>query len=217
MQLNITFLISMKKFYRLLVNSLCVEVDGGPLHGTYYNMDNACKQCGSGAEPEGPRYMSNIEKIKKRITTAGFGEVLIDVELAQKCIDNGIKCLAPVLSAKSKERSSYMEIRGEAVLPPFSTKTIGYEISKKQCSICKRDGYFDSLEQNLKLIYENLGASILKNDILITFERFGYSRLREPFKDSVFARPLYIVSDKLSDILQESAVKGVDFDPIIIT
>ena len=110
-----------------------------------------------------------------------------------------------------------MEIRGEAVLPPFSTKTIGYEISKKQCSICKRDGYFDSSEQSLKLIYENLDASILKKDILITFERFGYSRLRKPFKDSVFARPLYIVSDKLSDILQESAVKGVDFDPIIIT
>jgi len=40
--------------------------------------------------------------------------------------------------------------------------------------------------------------------------------LRDPFKDSVFARPLYIISEKVVDLLKKSKIKGVEFEPVKI-
>jgi len=207
----------MKKFSRLLVDNLCVNADGGPIYGTKYDMANACKYCGTGAEPIGSRFMSKLKKNRKGIFEAGFGEILIDIELSKKFQEKGINSLAEVYKPKSKEKWSFMEIRGEAVLPPFSKKTTGYEIDlKRQCPYCKRDGYGEFPKKSWNLVYENLDSGLLTKNILITYERFGYSRLRKPFNDSVFARSLYIVSEKVVDILREERIKGVEFEPVII-
>jgi len=206
------------QFFRLLVSNLCVDADGGPIYGTKYDMKHACKHCGSGAEPIGPRFMSKLKKDRRGVLKAGFGEMLIDLDLARKFKANGIGSIVEVYKSSGHEKWPFMEIRGEAILPQFSKKSSGYEKdAKRQCPYCKRDGFGGIPHEPMHLIFENIDPILLQKNILITYERFGYSKLREPFSDSIFARPLYIVSEKVKGVLEDAKVKGVEFVPVSIS
>ncbi|MFX0209606.1 MAG: hypothetical protein ACFFDT_26740 [Candidatus Hodarchaeota archaeon] len=204
----------MKKFYLLIVKNLEVDASGAAFYGTKYDMKKACPKCGTGAIPTGSRYMSGLKKLRKGLFLAGYGELLASVELAEKLISLGIKNLAEVYNTKGI-KMPFMEIRGEDVLPPFSQKTAGYAIDE-QCPVCKRNGYFDLREGPLRLFYEKVDRSLLEKHILITYERFGYSYLRTPFKDSVLAKPKFIVSCKVKNLLEEEKVRGLEFEPVTI-
>jgi hypothetical protein len=203
----------MKKFYQLLADEL-VGVVGAAYYNTEYDMRNACPKCGTGAILIGPRYMSGLGNVKKRLFFAGYGELLADEKLADRLAPIGIENLAEVYSSKGK-KMPFMEIKGEEVIPRFSDLTTGYAI-EGQCDFCKRDGYFNRVHTPLKLVYENIDEKILQKDILITYERFGLSRLRTPFKESVFAGPYFIISDKVKNFLEEEKVKGLEFEPVTI-
>ena len=109
----------------------------------------------------------------------------------------------------------YVELRGEATLPPFSAKTKYFQ-KEGECSHCKRNGFFHYQSKDLHLVYENLPAEFLENDVLLTYERFGYSILRTPFKDSGFASPLFVVSELVKNIFEEEKIKNVTFEPVTI-
>jgi hypothetical protein len=62
------------------------------------------------------------------------------------------------------------------------------------------------------LKYRNLGP--FSADLSATYERFGNSRLRSPFKDSVLAAPMYVGSARVVDVLRAQKIKGLDFEPV---
>ncbi|CCB87790.1 hypothetical protein [Simkania negevensis] len=47
-----------------------------------------------------------------------------------------------------------------------------------------------------------------------TYERFGYSKLRQPFKESGFAEPKFIVAEDLKDFFEREKIRGVEFEPM---
>ena len=66
------------------------------------------------------------------------------------------------------------------------------------------------------LVYRALRAEYLEKDLLATFERFGNSKLRDPFSESVFARPALVIGNRFQSVLATSAVRGIDLEPVII-
>ncbi len=199
--------------YNLKINDL-MNAFGGPSAGTRYDLSKSCKYCGTGAEPIGPRFISELKKSKKKIFYTLDREVLMDMTLVQHLSKAGIDCFAKVFNTQ-KNQLPYMELRGEAILPSFSHKTDGY-IKEGECPYCKRDGYFNNSPEKLSLVYENLPSHFLTKNILITYERFGLSALREPFKDSVFASPLFVVSDLIKNAFETEKIKTVTFEPVTL-
>ena len=108
-----------------------------------------------------------------------------------------------------------MQLRSEAILPRISIQSHNYKISK-QCSICKRNGYFNDGLKPFAFAYKNVPEALLQKNVLETYECFGYSALRTPFKDSGFAAPLLVVSQRIVEIFRNKKIKGVEFIPIVI-
>jgi hypothetical protein len=95
----------------------------------------------------------------------------------------------------------------------FSDLSTGI-VRERPCATCDRDGYFGIPHQPTLLRYQGVEAALLERDLLATYERFGNSRLREPFRESVFAAPLFIASDRLTRVLEVERVKGVELEQV---
>ena len=203
-------------YYCLIVRKQVERVFGGPEYGTKYSLDGACDVCGTGAEPIGPRIVTSFKAPKSPIFSILGEEMLVNLETAQELHMIGVECLAEVRGLKTKTLLPLMELRWEAVLPPFAEETRGYE-RDRPCPKCNRDGFFGIPREPYRLVYKNLSAEYRHKKVLATFERFGNSRLRSPFKDSHFATPLPIVSGQVGEYLQTKAGKVVDLEPVAIS
>jgi hypothetical protein len=153
---------------------------------------------------------------KARICSTLDDEVLVDPALAAALRSGGLgRCLGDVLEATTKLPLPVFQLRPEGELPPFTPSTQGV-VRERPCPLCHRDGYFGIPHQPIILRYERLASDLAKFDLLSTYERFGNSRLREPFRKSVFAAPLYVASDSLTNILDAERVKGIELQPVSI-
>ena len=190
-----------------------VNVLGGPAFGTSYDVAHACQKCGSGAIPQGPRYIENDPNTSYRIFKTLDGETIIDTDLANKLKSKGISSLFEVFDS-DKQKLPYMELRHQALLPRFTANTQGYEI-EDQCPHCKRDGYF-GVDDPLKLVYENIDEAITSNHILATFETFGNSSIETTFQNSNLSSPLLIFSDELVCLFQEENLSNMSFEKVAI-
>lgn len=199
------------RFYRLVVKTQR-NVMGGPHFGTRYSLDSACPHCGTGAEPTGPRYVARLSATCPAFITLD-GDVLVSSTVAQALEQVGVSSLSEVRQVSTGRPLPYMELRWSRTLPPFSGSTTGYE-RERPCPACGRDGYFEVLKMPLRLVYDKIDASFRKEHVLATFERFGNSRLRSPFNDSVIAGPLYIVSEMVMDCLRKLRVRNIDFEDV---
>ena len=199
----------MGEFYHLICRRLA-KVYGGPTYGTKYSLTGACSQCGTGAEPQGPRILPKFRAPYHPILLTFDGEILVNLDRAQSLKSLGVSCLEEVRTPTGN-LLPLMELRREAILPPFSPKTTGYE-REQPCPQCGRDGFFGIPHQPLTLVYEALSQQYRGKQVLWTFERFGNSRLRSPFEDSAFAAPLYVVSREVMECIRG---RGIDFEPVV--
>jgi len=205
----------MTEFYELSVNGL-VNVYGGPLYSTEYSLAAACDLCGTGAEPVGPRIIRRFHVSKAPVFMTLAREILVNLDIAQGLRALGVESLADVHGVKTGEELPLKELRAEATLPPFSEETTGY-VRERACTKCGRDGYFGTTREPLRLVYRDLPREYAKKRILATYERFGNSRLRVPFKDSGFASLTYVVNAPVADYLKEKCKKRVVLEPVDIT
>ncbi len=205
-------MINERQFFMLSARS--VEINGGPSCGTKYSLEKACKFCGSGASPIGNRIVEGIPPKSGRIFFTDDHELIVDDRLGYALQDIGIHTLVQVVDMQSNVLP-FKELRPEATLPPFSKLTKGYEL-EDQCKHCMRDGFFNIPRVELKLVYENIDPSFFKYNVLTTNELFGTSCIREPFSESIFAKPILIVSDKVVELLKSETIRTDSFDPIKI-
>jgi hypothetical protein len=200
----------MEEFYHLVCRRQA-RVYGGPTYGTKYSMTGACNQCGTGAEPQGPRIVPKFREPHHPILLTFNGEILVNLDTAKSLEALGVRCLVEV-QTRTHDLLPLMELRREAILPPFSPTTTGYE-RERPCPQCGRDGFFGIPHQPLTLVYEALSQEYRGKQVLWTFERFGNSRLRSPFEDSVVAAPLYVVSKRVMECMRG---RDIDFEPVAI-
>lgn len=205
----------MNQFYEIIVSGL-INVDGGPMYGTQYSLADACDRCGTGAKPVGPRIMRRFRVSNAPIFLSLDHEILVSLDMADGLRALGVESLADIRGVKTGEELPLKELRAEATLPPFSKETTGYE-REGVCPKCGRDGYFNIPHVPLKLVYRGLAPEYASKKVLATYERFGNSRLREPFKDSVFAMPVYVVSALVASYLKKEAGRRVTLVPVDIT
>lgn len=189
-----------------------VNSHGGPLYGTEYALDEACKRCGTGALQTGPLLMRPFKPPKSDMFYPLSRELLVSTQLAEVLEGAGFhRCVRPVLDAKSREPLAVMQLKPEATLPSFLPESEGVT-RERPCPACDRDGYFGIAHVPMVLKYRRLGP--VAADLFSTYERFGNSRLRSPFKDSVLAAPMYVGSARLVDVLRAHKVRGLEFEPV---
>jgi len=194
------FLLTIRKQY---------DFDCGPKDGGRYDLSHACSVCGSGALRIDPIKLP-IVSLKDMIAITLKHEVVVPARLRDEVKTLAPLCSRTILDSKSSQAASFLELIPEITLPSFSQKTTGY-ITERQCPACKRDGHFNIPHVPLKLSYKIIPGDF---DVAATYERFGLSRLRPDFKESNFAVPLYVVSDRVRAIF--SAEPGVEFEPVSI-
>lgn len=199
----------MTRFARLVVKRQ-VEVTGGPSNGTTFSMEEACDSCGTGARQVGPLVLDRAVEAPFAVVETLDGEVLVSNGVSQQIRAAGLTCLGAVITRDGRELT-VSQLRIEGSLPAFPGSTRGF-VRSRGCTACGRDGHFDDGAGALRVTFDDLPASLLRLDVLASFERFGYSRLRQPFDRSVFARPLYILSERTVDILSRAAGDSVAFE-----
>lgn len=189
---------------------------GGPYYGTTYNLNNACKRCGSGAIQT-----SNL-KLNPADIPRGYNfhvtshnNILVSGRIASELKKRlrGFE-LRPAVSHLDGSELDYYQI-----IPLFCVPSISQSegIESNACETCGRSGFHRSVERPVVLHYENLDDSFLrKADIFWTWELFGQGFLREEFSDSQFAQPLLLVKPAVMDIFKELTVKDAYFEPVVI-
>lgn len=192
-----------------------LDLFGGPLKGTEYDLSQACKTCGTGARQTGPLILPRFKPPRFHMFTTLHDEILISPQLVEALASVGIGCTREVLEAKTKEPIPFRQLIPEATLPPYTEETTGY-VRECACNVCHRDGYFGIPHVPMVIRYQNLESDLLEKDLLATFERFGNSRLREPFRASTLAAPLYIAGTRFVAVLQNEKIRGIDFEPVYI-
>jgi len=202
----------MNDFYSLIIR-FQINHYGGPLYGTEYDYSNSCPKCGTGAQVIDSLILPKL-KTKKEIFQNLDGTVIICKDLHQKLLDNDINSFYPIYDLKGKQQD-FFALKSQNVLGQFDKGTSSFEV-EKQCQYCHRDGYFNIPNEPLKLVYSNWDSRLFQFEILSTWECFGNSRLRIPEKESVFANPIYVISDKVKETICDYVCKGIQFEKVLL-
>lgn len=195
---------------------------GGPVYGTRYDLSHACPQCGTGAVQTSPLVLdpAEIPKAGEIFQTLDH-EVLVSPALAQALKDAKVSGLVlGEVGSKTGTPLPWVQFRSEVELPPMDPATRGIirsSGSDSPCPGCGRDGYFHTVKWPSEIAYaaSRVDPDALP-DVVHTHERFGLSRLREPFTDSHVAQPLLLVKPTVYDILKRRKVRRVAFHPVRI-
>jgi hypothetical protein len=190
-----------------------LDIYGGPAQGTEYSMENACQTCGTGAEQIGPLRLAPFRLPKAQIFKTLDDEMLVQKDLADALRTSGVACLGEVVDARSNKPMNLFQLEPEATLPPFRPDTGGV-VRERPCTACMRDGYYGVPRVPYTFCYSDLDAELASKDVLATYERFGTSKLREPFTDSVFAAAILVVGARVAKTLQRAKLRYVELNPV---
>ena len=187
---------------------------GGPETGTEYDLSDACTSCGTGAAQVGPLRLRLRRPPKHDIWLTLDHEIVVSEALAESLISRGCNCLEQVVASRTSVPLPLWQLRPQATLPRFSPATSGV-VRERPCPACDRDGYFGIPHVPTRLVY--VEGIQLQHQLLVTFERFGNSRLRSPFRKSVFAAPLHVATSQLLEALLHAQPHGLELEPITVS
>jgi len=190
---------------------------GGPTHGTQYDLSRACRHCGTGARQVSALVLKPFEVEKKGdITQTLDNEVLISPSLADLLREERITGLElrPAESSKLGYSLPWVQMIALTELPPVDQETTGLVV-EKQCPTCRRDGFFHTTKLPEEIAYSAREVDPAGfPDVVRTWEHFGNSVLKDPIVESHFAQPLYLVKPLVYETLRNHKIRGVSFTPI---
>lgn len=198
-------------YYQIIVRKQ-YEIEGGPLVWQAHNTRGSCPVCGTGIRGVGSRKFGNLSFVKSDIWIDLDYEIILRREIAKEFESKGISAFVDVVSRKNGHLLPWVMLAEQATLPPWSSETTGF-VRDMVCQVCKRDGYFNTLKQDLFLVYKNLPRRYTQYSILATYERFGKSVIRDPITKSHIAGPIYTVSDRFKQISERLQLKNIEFIP----
>lgn len=194
---------------------------GGPKYGTQFDLSKACRLCGTGALQVGPLILKRSEVPQKGdIFETLDDDTLVSPRVAEAFREDqvtGVE-LRQVVAHKGGDPLPWYQIITDFELPRMSDLTRGIiRGDPPPCPVCMQDGHYHTVREPMQIVYDATALEIDNvPDIAHTWERFGRSVLREPFKDSHFASPLLIVKPKLFLLFERLKVRRLRFLPVRI-
>lgn len=193
--------------------------DGGPKHGTQYDLSRACSSCGTGALQESPLILkASVPPKNASVFQTMCFEYLVSNGIAEALRVAGVTGLE-LRQAHAYESNSpipWWQLIPLHELPPMAPETSGIiRGDPAPCLQCERDAYFSSAKIPEEIAYRasQLDVESLP-DCVHTYECFGKSGIAEPFENSHFAHPLLLVKPKVFDVFREHKVRGAEFVPV---
>lgn len=195
-----------------------------------YNLEDACKNCGTGAKLVGNLISKGLAKIHTDFFQTLDWDFLISEQLYKFLLSQGVQIanLRKVLDSKKNELSFY-HLYTELDFPESLPSSEGL-VTERQCPICKKNGYFcdakigdatkgiPTIITPLRLKYEGISKEFLaSSELFNTWEHLGLSNLKaEGTKVIRYARPMLIVSERVKKAFEEYGVKNAVFEEVII-
>jgi hypothetical protein len=213
--------------YYVLINRSPQKGQSGESCGSHYDLRNACKKCGTGAQLDGKLYVRGLNNVKESLVSTFDGDVLVSTELYTTLVTIGNLDLFPVFDQKENQLRFY-HLSSKFSFPRMLPQSQGLKV-EDQCEVCKKNGYFNDviigdIEKGIKTYiapfvfhYEIDKVLLNQSDIFHTWEHIGLSNLKsEGNKVIRYARPLLIVSERVKEILETFKLKKVSFSEVII-
>lgn len=196
-----------------------------------YDLNSACKRCGTGARLLPPLHVAGIGKVKEDLFATLDGDIIISEGLHSKLHSANIKiedCL-PVVDRFLKPLPFY-HLTSRLTFPRSLDTSEGFEI-EDQCPECRRDGFYNKVTLGalsnevstfvspLILRYGFIPERFLaQSDVFCSWECLGSSNLSVVGNKAVrFARPIIIVSEKFRTVLQNIKQKKISFDRVFLS
>jgi hypothetical protein len=196
----------------------------GEVVGSNYDLNDACKRCGTGATLIGNLLTKKVKANTVFLETLS-GDYLIIDELYHnlRLMNAHIEELLPVLDYKSKVQLPYFHFKTHVYFPKMRPDSEGI-ITEDQCPICKQDGFYDDhimgaprIIRKYKYNFEEVKDLLPKSDFFHTWEHFGKSNLvPEGIKVVRYTRPRIIIKDKVKNIFEGLKIKNFVFEEIIL-
>jgi rRNA maturation protein Nop10 len=191
----------------------------GPKYGTEYDLSQACPLCGTGAVQISPLRLNPSEIPRKGAIFQTFDhEKLVSPELAQVITNAGVTGLTLRTAQSYRDGTDlpWVQLVSSVELPPMSSESKGI-IRDDICPHCGRNGYFNSAHEPTEIKYSSTQVVLDElPDVVHTYEYFGYSKIRVPFKTSYLAHPLLLVKPKVFKLFRQQKVRGLEFVPVDI-
>jgi len=195
-----------------------------------YNLEDACKNCGTGAKLVGNLISKGLTKINTDFFQTLDWDFLISEQLHKFLLSKGVQLnnLKKVIDSRKNELPFY-HLYTVANFPKFMPSSEGL-VTERQCPICKSNGYFSdtkigdvakgipTVSTPLILKYEGISSGfIVSSELFNTWEHLGLSNLKaEGTKVIRYARPMLIVSESIKNAFEEYGVKNAVFKEVII-
>lgn len=216
------------EYYILRYNGM-LKGQSGECCKSKYTTDKACKDCGTGAELDGPLITLGLNKVKDDFFETYDGDFVISEDLHRKMIASGlvISALHDILD-RNKKRLPFIHLN-----PTISFPKANFHdglVIENQCTSCMQDGYFNNLvtrNSNSRMLskvaptglsYHSLDYELLKlSDVFRSWEHMGNSNINvEGNKVLHYARPMLIVSQSFQDFVIHNEVRNIEFEKIEI-
>lgn len=212
------------RFYLVTYQARPIGISGEPC-GTTFNFTDACEVCGTGARVYDKLAIKNLGK-----STPDFFQTLTDdfilsdkLYIAYKNEDMNPKLLKRVINIR-KEELPFYHIMNETHLP--KAKKINGLIVEDQCSVCKRNGYFNDIIMGdfskgkpskalpVQFYYsQNDFLTIGEADVTFSWECIGLSNRNLTEKKSIrYARPILVVSERFKLFLEKHKINKLKFE-----
>jgi hypothetical protein len=190
--------------------------DGGPTYGTEYDLSTGCSRCGAGAVQTSPLVLRRSDvPAKQGMFYTGNDEYLVS-DLVGAALEQaevtGLE-LRPAVST-SGSKLPWLQLVAPYRMPPMAPSTRGL-VRDLVCLQCTRSNHYGTPYEPLDGHYTDVDPEGLP-DVVHTWECYGVSVLREPFKDSRIANPLLLIRPRVYDVLREYKVKQLVCHPIVL-
>jgi hypothetical protein len=198
--------------------------DGGPTHGTEYDLSNACPRCGCGAVQTSPLFLKYSQFPKKGLRFGtDEGDQLVSKEV--RAAFAGFKFEGWELRqavALKKGPMPWFQIIAPHFLPPVSRATKGVvrdsHPRSQPCPVCHRDAFFVDPKIPMQFVYDLMELNVESIPLVMrTWEAFG---IRPPPADDPskcdYGTHKFIVKLRFYEVFEKLEVKGVSFTPVNI-
>jgi hypothetical protein len=216
------------KYYLLTYNG-SLNGESAEDAGGKYDLNFACKICGTGARFIEPIPIKGIKGNKDFFQTLSR-DFFVSKKMFQKLHMEGINIsfCKQVIQAKSNTLLDYFYFRPIHHFPGMDLSlSEGISFGDLQCKTCKQNGFGDKLIKTGKTtniiaprryVYHHIPEELLNaSDIFYTWEHFGSSRLKaEGIYVIGFARPRIILSENVKIVFEEEKIKNVVFEEVSI-
>ncbi len=204
--------------------------ESGEICKSTYDLNEACKNCGTGAKLVGSLIVKGLTKVHSPFFATLDDDFLISKEFNKFLLSKGVQIanFRKVVDSRKNELPFY-HLYTDLSFPKFLPSSEGL-VTERQCPVCQRNGFYSDAKIGnykkgiptvitpLKLMYKGISQDFLaSSDLFNTWEHLGVSNLKaEGIKVIRYARPMLIVSERTKAAFEEFGVKNAQFEEVII-